>query len=326
MADFVTQTPVVVGDATKASDVNTGIDNDDNLNARLSLQEGEGIPNGSFEFPIGGGLDAENWTATDTATGSHSVDTTTFTDGAQSFKAVVDAAGGFVTLINDTFSVVSGGSDDVFIRGKVYATAAARIRGSIKFYDDGLSLVATHTYLDTNTTALPSLNAWHVLRGHARAPAGARYWKPEFILGAGAVAADIFLDGLTSQLNDPYAYQYEGASGTLLFNNGPSYVDGTFTLSSPILGSAYELVVTNGTVGAGANFRFFGWDIDAAAWSSEPTLTQIKMINNILSTINQLDSTGRIMSAKCNQTGQMQVQMSGDDILDHEDIYLLGYR
>lgn len=288
---------VSVGEVIKASRANTVNDALADLNSRLSLQEGtRGVVNGSYEFPIGGGAEADNWTATNQGSGSHSVDTAIFIDGEQSFKAVTNAAGGFVSLINDTLSLVSGAGDDVFIRGKVYATGAARIRGQIIFYDEsGTTPVLTDTFFDTDVTSLPSLDAWHRFRGWSRAPSGARYWKPNFILGDGVTAADIYLDGIDAQVNTPY--DWVQVDQTAL---GSDNTSGTKSYKVPILGRAYTARVQGSDETATSSTYFYqGYIADTAAFSATGGV-----FPNLL---NIADNNPKEAEVACNTLGQVRV-------------------
>lgn len=245
MSDITEPVQVTVGKPVKASDHNTSADAITEITSVLETIENSQLLNGSFE------LDLSSWVATNITGGSNVIETSVVIHGAKSFKATATAGGGYVELDSDDFLNVSAGIDDVFIDGRVYPTAGVQIQGWIEWFDSSDVSISTQQFMDY-TPSGGELNSWNRFRGWGRAVATARSYKVSFQLGDGTVAGSVYLDGLTSRINDPYPVVTLDAN--VAFYGSPS--TGFHNVRVPTFGNAYTAGISIGDTGPGASVTY----------------------------------------------------------------------
>lgn len=223
---FVLPGDPAVKDPTKASYAAAVNDALADLNARLSVVEGNLLPNGSFEFDLDSDGEPDVWTVTDLSGGSHAIDSVVFRHGAKSLNIVTTGTGGRAEALADTF-ISCGQRNVVLLTGFVNRdTANIRLRMQVLYYNAAETLIATDTrYDDSGATT-----GWQLIVKTSEVPSGAYFYKIKLIggeSGGGTVAGNTYFDGIASTLS----YRAAWAVGEYLLDQSPGAVTTTVAIS-----------------------------------------------------------------------------------------------
>ncbi len=169
------------------------------LNDSLSSAAGANILNGSFEANTGVNTAPTSWTLAAAAGNSSLIETAAANvrHGAQSFKMTTPGSiGGGVSIVTTDFYAI-GEVQSVFLSWFMKSTVAGiRNQAFIRWYDNLKNLILTTTLYDSVTNS----TVWTRTGSSASAPAGARFFKCEFLGVNNTVAGSVWFDGVSYQV------------------------------------------------------------------------------------------------------------------------------
>jgi len=195
MAGWVNLTKKAVREGIDKDFLDALIDDLTWLKARIADSE---LPNGSFESDSDGDGQSDSWTVTDYAGGSHALDTTDPYHGQQCLKMTATSGGGYVEALSDSYRLCAPGQRIEIAFHLKASAGGVRVRCLLLWYDASQGYLSTSTVYDS--TANPT--SWARRSGQAVAPASARYYRVQVIVGesGGTVDAEVRIDGMNARV------------------------------------------------------------------------------------------------------------------------------
>ncbi len=251
MANWVDLNKKNVGDAIDKDFLDALVDDLAWLKARMADTE---LPNGSFENDSDADGQPDSWTVTDYAGGSHALDTTDPYHGRQCLKMTATSAGGYVEALSDSYRLCATGQRiEVTLHLKASA-AGVRMRCLLLWYDASQGYLSTSTLYDS--TANPT--SWARRSGQAVAPASARYYRVQVIVGesGGTVDADVRVDGV-----DARVYRGRVPAARTTVGTETSTGTKTYTVSHGAeMPSESQVFVSDDSIDSPASWTVREWD------------------------------------------------------------------